>query len=607
MPPVDDSELPQRAGAWVRETRDQAQAEFPRLREDAATAADELASGLARRGEARSAPDLDTIQQVAAGYLASIGSALERTSEALATGLEQRLSPLDARDDIALASARIAWDRNARAYGAMVGQYVAGWVEGGGVALVVMNGLQPGEGKDATAYRALLRTHLAFVAERYEAAMATWLDEVQSGLEELLGAVVETVQARPPDPRQARLAELLALADQLKVRIRNVPDSPSDRYLDKLETQLDGIAKKRDQTNAASEARLARFHDLMAFANQLKVRVKGAPSAPSDAWLDKMEAKLTEVALRKGIAIPQGIEPPTESETRRTNDLAPERATAPPPDAQTMSLRLRDLLERAGKAGLDLGTMPESPTDAWLDDMEARLDAALAERKAKRKAERQRRDAERRDRIETLKRQSVELGLDLGEFPPFPTDDWLARAELRIASVMLRAEQGEAEAEQAGARVQRLREVQAAAAAHGVDLGEVPPDADEVWLTWAESRVADAEAGDGAIAVEAESGEEPPRAYLVFEEGTVQEKVWPIGDDGLSIGRSRGNIVQIRDDAGVSRRHAELAVRSGEYYIKDLGSTKGTLVDDEVIRAEERLLGGERIQIGDTRFVFRVR
>ena len=123
---------------------------------------------------------------------------------------------------------------------------------------------------------------------------------------------------------------------------------------------------------------------------------------------------------------------------------------------------------------------------------------------------------------------------------------------------------------------------------------------------WAESRVAEASAEGEAIAVESD-GSEPPRAYLVFEEGTVQEKVWPVGDDTLSIGRSRGNVVQIRDDAGVSRRHAEVALRSGEYFIKDLGSTKGTLVDDVPIAAEEQLLGGERIQVGETRFVFRLR
>ena len=96
------------------------------------------------------------------------------------------------------------------------------------------------------------------------------------------------------------------------------------------------------------------------------------------------------------------------------------------------------------------------------------------------------------------------------------------------------------------------------------------------------------------------------KAFLVFEEGTVQERIWPVDLEAVTLGRGRGNVVQIRDDAGVSRRHATLQREDDTYILRDEGSTKGTLVDGEPV-TEAVLAGGERITLGDTQFVFRLR
>ncbi len=67
----------------------------------------------------------------------------------------------------------------------------------------------------------------------------------------------------------------------------------------------------------------------------------------------------------------------------------------------------------------------------------------------------------------------------------------------------------------------------------------------------------------------------------------------------------RGNDVQLRvDDPGISRRHFVIELDPVPV-IRDLGSTNGTLVDDEPI-VEAVLQDGTRINIGSTVLVFRV-
>jgi hypothetical protein len=59
------------------------------------------------------------------------------------------------------------------------------------------------------------------------------------------------------------------------------------------------------------------------------------------------------------------------------------------------------------------------------------------------------------------------------------------------------------------------------------------------------------------------------------------------------------------DDAGVSRRHAEVHVTDGRYRVVDLGSTNGTFVDGERVTAGE-LRDGSTITVGRSRLVFRL-
>jgi hypothetical protein len=64
-----------------------------------------------------------------------------------------------------------------------------------------------------------------------------------------------------------------------------------------------------------------------------------------------------------------------------------------------------------------------------------------------------------------------------------------------------------------------------------------------------------------------------------------------------SIGRDAGNDVPLSDEAA-SARHAVLELRDGEWWIEDLGSTNGTLVNGTRIERAERLHFGDELAIG---------
>jgi len=64
-----------------------------------------------------------------------------------------------------------------------------------------------------------------------------------------------------------------------------------------------------------------------------------------------------------------------------------------------------------------------------------------------------------------------------------------------------------------------------------------------------------------------------------------------------SMGRDAGNDIAVPDEAA-SARHASLEIHDGEWWIEDLGSTNGTLVNGVRIEKRERVRPGDEIAIG---------
>ncbi len=98
---------------------------------------------------------------------------------------------------------------------------------------------------------------------------------------------------------------------------------------------------------------------------------------------------------------------------------------------------------------------------------------------------------------------------------------------------------------------------------------------------------------------------EPPRgtdAWLIAERGGGLERDQRfdlIG--GLSIGRSKDADVQI-SDRYASGIHARVFERGGHFYVEDMNSTNGTLLNGATLNGEAELIDGDTIQIGDTEF-----
>ncbi|MFT3708929.1 MAG: GGDEF domain-containing protein [Archangium sp.] len=92
-------------------------------------------------------------------------------------------------------------------------------------------------------------------------------------------------------------------------------------------------------------------------------------------------------------------------------------------------------------------------------------------------------------------------------------------------------------------------------------------------------------------------------AALVVIHGEELGRKYDLVNETISIGRSSKCDVQVDQDS-VSRNHAELKSDSGRLTIEDLGSTNGTIVNDEHIEEPLRLRNGDLIKIGRTIFKF---
>ncbi len=95
-------------------------------------------------------------------------------------------------------------------------------------------------------------------------------------------------------------------------------------------------------------------------------------------------------------------------------------------------------------------------------------------------------------------------------------------------------------------------------------------------------------------------------AWLIAERGgglEAEERFDLIG--GLSIGRSRESDVQI-SDRYASSLHARVFSREGRFFVEDMNSTNGTLLNGATLKGEAELIDGDTVQIGDTVFRFEV-
>jgi len=92
-------------------------------------------------------------------------------------------------------------------------------------------------------------------------------------------------------------------------------------------------------------------------------------------------------------------------------------------------------------------------------------------------------------------------------------------------------------------------------------------------------------------------------AALVVIHGDDLGRKYDLSGREVTIGRSSKCSIQV-DQESVSRTHAKVVTKDGRVTVQDLGSTNGTLVNDEQIDGAFRLRNGDFIKVGRTIFKF---
>ena len=87
----------------------------------------------------------------------------------------------------------------------------------------------------------------------------------------------------------------------------------------------------------------------------------------------------------------------------------------------------------------------------------------------------------------------------------------------------------------------------------------------------------------------------PSQATLTIKNGPGAGRVIDLTEGELVIGRIEPAGLAI-GDSEVSRRHARLNCRGDRYYLEDLGSVNGTILNGEKITGECRLSDGDEIR-----------
>lgn len=98
---------------------------------------------------------------------------------------------------------------------------------------------------------------------------------------------------------------------------------------------------------------------------------------------------------------------------------------------------------------------------------------------------------------------------------------------------------------------------------------------------------------------EREHSEPPKRPMLIWQrQGRKLGEYVLLPDRPLTVGRDASSSVQI-DSPYISKNHAVLAFRNGDWVLEDLNSANGTRVNGNPIRIHFGLKPGDEIQIGD--------
>ncbi|MCA9805021.1 MAG: FHA domain-containing protein [Cyanobacteria bacterium HKST-UBA02] len=106
------------------------------------------------------------------------------------------------------------------------------------------------------------------------------------------------------------------------------------------------------------------------------------------------------------------------------------------------------------------------------------------------------------------------------------------------------------------------------------------------------------------LKAEADNDSSMPTAVNVVVQKTGQKI--PLKTTKVKIGRDPTNQVVVAEDTFASRHHAWITFEDGDFWIEDLGSTNGTLLNGHPVVKRQVLSTGDKIRVGHTELTFEV-
>lgn len=94
----------------------------------------------------------------------------------------------------------------------------------------------------------------------------------------------------------------------------------------------------------------------------------------------------------------------------------------------------------------------------------------------------------------------------------------------------------------------------------------------------------------------------PPAGAFLLNKGTDER--YPLTQSVSKIGRDQTNSIPLTKDSYISRHHAWILYIKGSYWVEDLGSTNGTLLNGELLSERRQIHSGDCLKLGRTELVF---
>ena len=94
----------------------------------------------------------------------------------------------------------------------------------------------------------------------------------------------------------------------------------------------------------------------------------------------------------------------------------------------------------------------------------------------------------------------------------------------------------------------------------------------------------------------------PPAGAVLINKGTNER--FPLTQSVSKIGRDQTNSIPLPKDSYISRHHAWVLFIKGSYWVEDLGSTNGTLLNGELLNERKQIFPGDCLKLGRTELVF---